>query len=151
MKIALDLQSFQSFLKINSKDQKTRVFDPVRRKYIILTPEEHVRQLLLQYLIHNKRISIHKLMVEKQIKVGARNKRFDIVILDKGLNPMVIIECKKPGEPIKDAVFEQISNYNQSLKAKYLMVTNGIEHYCAEMNYTEKSYKLLRELPNFED
>lgn len=151
MKIALDLQSFQSFLKINTKDHKTRVFDPVRRKYIILTPEEHVRQLLLQYLIRNKKISIHKLMVEKQIKVGALTKRFDIMIVDKALKPLVIIECKKPGEPIKNSVFEQISNYNQTLHAKYLMVSNGIEHYCARMNYKDKSYNLLQNLPDFAD
>lgn len=149
MKIALDLQSFQSFLKINVIDKKTKVFDPVRRKYIILTPEEHVRQLLLHYLIQEKQVSIHKLMVEKRIKVGALTKRFDVMIVDKSLSPYMIIECKKPGEPIKDAVFHQISNYNQVLKAKYLMVTNGIDHYCAEMNYENQSYELIPKLPNF--
>ncbi len=127
------------------------VFDIIRKKYIIMTPEEHVRQQFLHYLIEEKKYPKGLLGIEKQLKIYKLTKRTDIVLYDNEGNISVIVECKSPKIKISQNTFDQIARYNMNFKAKYLIVTNGLNHYCCKPNYENNSYKFLKDIPNFEE
>ena len=135
-------------LKYKETEKGLSVFDIVRKKYILLTPEEYVRQQFINYLIQEKQYPRGLLAVERQLKIYKLTKRTDIVLHDKIGNISVIIECKAPKVKISQDVFDQIARYNLSLKAKYLMLTNGLQHYYCEMNFEKETYVFLEELPN---
>lgn len=148
MQIDLALSSYKSNLKVRHQGPVTEVLDPVRRKYVVLTPEEYVRQLMILYLTDTCGYSINRIQVEREIIVNSKSLRFDIVILDDELQPYILIECKRHTEQINDRTFDQVSLYNQSLKANYLIITNGIRSYCASIDYDQKTYRLIDHIPN---
>ena len=145
--IPIDYMVYQDQLLIGQKENKPSVFDPIRRKQIIITPEEMVRQLVICYLINNQQYNKNRISVEKKLLVNGLDKRFDLLVYDAEVSPYLLIECKAPEVPIRQEVFDQISRYNLALKVPYLMVTNGLKTYCCKINYTEGSYDFLPHFP----
>lgn len=143
-----DLLHYQNQLKISNLDGQTRVWDILRKKWIVITPEEHVRQLLIQYLVYSKKISKNLISVERQIKVNQITKRFDLCIHDAMGKPMLLIECKSPKVPIDQKVFDQISYYNVALCVPYLLVTNGRLTYLCVIDHQKGTYSFLDSFDN---
>ena len=135
--------------RFKNSENKTAVFDVLRKKFVILTPEEWVRQHTVQFLLTEKKIPQSLLNVEKQLKINQLIKRFDIVAFDSTGTVFLVVECKAPKIPITQHTFDQIARYNLSLNAKYLMVTNGLQHYYCQMDYENERYHFLKELPDF--
>lgn len=135
--------------KIRQAESKTQIFDPIRKKYLVLTPEEWVRQHFIQYLIHEKHYPASLIAVEIGLKYNSMQKRADIVVYDKQAKPYLMVECKAPEVQLSQDTFHQIAVYNMAFKVNFLIVTNGLEHYCCEMDYTTNTYRFLPEVPAF--
>ena len=125
------------------------IFDSIRKKYIVLTPEEWVRQNFVKYLIEEKNYPKSLLAIEKEITVNRLKKRCDIVIYNRDLKPIVIVECKSPSIKINQETFDQAARYNLSLNVKYLIITNGMNHYCCTIDEENKAYIFKEEIPSF--
>ena len=138
-------------LRIKNRENKPLVFDPVRKKYVHLTPEEWVRQHCLQYLIRDKEYPAGRTLVERQLLVEGLEKRLDIAVCRPDGSILLLVECKAPSVSIDQEVFDQIARYNWQARASFLMVTNGIDHYYCQMDYPRKRYAFLRELPAFSE
>ena len=134
--------------KLKTNENKTLIFDIVRKKYVTLTPEEWVRQHTIHYLFKEKNYPISLMAVEKQLKIRTLRKRIDIVSYTNDGIPFLIVECKAPSVQISQDTFDQIARYNLKLEAQILMVTNGISHYYCVMNHKKQAYEFLSELPN---
>lgn len=128
---------------------KTEVFDTNRKKYLLLTPEEWVRQQFIAFLIDHKNFPASLISIEKGLKVNQLQKRFDAVVFDRNRNPQVLIEFKAPQVKITEKTFSQIAAYNLKMKVKYLIVSNGLKHYCCLMDYEKKSFQFLSDIPDF--
>ena len=136
-------------IKLKKKGNKTLVFDPIRKKYIVLTPEEWVRQNFIQFLINEKNYPASLIALEMGIDLLNTKKRCDIVLYNtKGL-PHMIVECKAPSIKISQDTFDQIARYNMTLKTDLLVVTNGMQHYICIMDHQDKRYNFLKEIPNY--
>ena len=135
--------------KIRNGLKTEEIFDVVRRKYVTLTDEEWVRQHCIAYLIHQKKYPITLIAVEKGLSVNGLRKRTDILIYTKDGLPKLIVECKAPLVNITNDVFDQIARYNMTLKVKYLMVTNGIQHFCCSIDHENATYQFLEEVPEY--
>ncbi|MCF4101236.1 type I restriction enzyme HsdR N-terminal domain-containing protein [Gillisia sp. M10.2A] len=135
--------------RFKNSENKIAVFDEIRKKFVILTPEEWVRIHTVQFLMDIKQFPKSLINVEKQLMVGKMLKRYDIVVYTSTGNIHVIVECKAPNIKITQTTFDQIARYNKSLNAKYLMVTNGIDHYFCKMDYEEEKYSFLPDLPSY--
>src|SRR5690606_37107128 len=133
--------------RIKSSENKLSIFDEVRKKYVLLTPEEWVRQNTVQYLLCEKKYPKTLLNVEKVIKINDLTKRYDIVIYKPDGSIFLLVECKAPHIKITQESFDQIARYNLVLKAEYLMVTNGINHYFCKMDFKNERYNFLNNLP----
>lgn len=145
----LNLPPFE--INIKKTNGKLTVFDPLRRKFVALTPEEWVRQHFVNYLITQKDYSPSLIANEMQINLNNLKRRCDSVIYDRKLSPVVIVEYKAPDVVVTQDVFDQIVRYNIVLKVKYLIVSNGLFHYCCRMNYDNNTYDYLPEIPCFND
>jgi hypothetical protein len=132
--------------KIKKADGKELIFDEIRKRWIILTPEEWVRQNFLQYLIQIKRYPASLIAVEKEIKLGELKKRFDIVVYDKHTKPWMIIECKEMNVALDKTVLDQVLRYNVTLQVPCLVITNG--SYCMAMTFKNDSMIEIDELPS---
>ena len=140
--------NFPSFsFRIKNKENKRFIFDPIRKKFIVFTPEEWVRQHVIQYLIVSKEISASLINVEKQLNLNGTKKRFDLVVYHPDGTIFLIVECKAPQVKINQETFDQIARYNLVADSEYLMVTNGLEHYFCEMDYQNERYVFMKELP----
>ena len=117
------------------KEGKTEVFDPIRKKWLLQTPEERVRQLFILYLLNVKQIPETHISVEKAITVNGLTKRYDLVVFNLDKKPEIVIECKAPEVAITQAVVEQAGRYNKTLHARILGVTNGTTHYFFTINF----------------
>ena len=135
--------------KLKSSENKTLIFDNLRKKYFVLTPEEWVRQHFVQYLIDEKKYPVSLIALEKQLTINNRKKRTDILVFNADGNPDIIVECKAPQIKITQATFDQIARYNLKLKAKYLIVTNGLEHFYCKMDFEKETYIFLKEIPTY--
>ena len=141
--------NYPSFtFKLKTNENKTLIFDIVRKKYVTLTPEEWVRQNTIHYLFKEKNYPISLMAVEKQLKIRTLRKRIDIVSYTNDGIPFLIVECKAPSIQISQDTFDQIARYNLKLEAQILMVTNGISHYYCVMNHKKQAYEFLSELPD---
>lgn len=141
-KIKLNLPTF----KFKFKDDKY-IFDEFRKKYIVLTPEEWVRQNILKYLNEKLEYPKHLLGVEKQIDVLGTIKRPDIIVFDNKLEPKMIVECKNTEVKINQQTLNQAVDYFIKLKTEYFLLTNGIRHYCCKIKNNKCSF--LSEIPEF--
>jgi len=135
--------------KLKSNEKQTLIFDILRKKYFVLTPEEWVRQHIVQYLLHEKKYPSTLIALEKQLLVNNQKKRTDILVFNALGLPHLIVECKAPHIPITQETFDQIARYNLKLNASYLMVSNGLTHYFCKMDFEKESYVFLAELPAY--
>lgn len=145
--IALDLISYQSRLQVKKQVTQSLIFDCIRKKWLVLQPEELVRQLLIQYLLSEKSYPKNRFALEKGLIINELGKRYDVLIYDQDLKPFLLAECKAPQVPLTDATFRQIANYNRSLQVPYLLVTNGIQTFCCKMDYENNSYEFILDIP----
>jgi len=135
--------------RIREQDSKLQIFDSIRKKFVALTPEEWIRQNFARYLVEEKQYPVSLIAIEKGLLVERRTKRTDIVIYNRAGNPLVIVECKALEVKITPNVFDQIVRYNITLNANYLVVTNGLEHFCCQLSYDDNSYSFLKEIPEY--
>lgn len=144
---ALNLPTYS--FKIKSEANSLLIFDEFRKKNVVLTPEEWVRQNFARFLIEERKVPLGRIVIEKSLSINKLTKRCDILIYGNS-DPLLLVECKSPEVKIKQAVFDQIAVYNMHFKLKYLVVTNGLDHYCAEWN--EKTGKLifLEDIPMYD-
>jgi hypothetical protein len=134
-----------NFRANNSKQQ---IFDIVRKKYVALTPEEWVRQNFISWLIQELKYPASHIAIEKELLLNEMKKRFDAVVFNKDNKPAMLIECKAPEVKISQKTFDQAARYNMVLKLKYLVITNGLEHYCCEIDFLENKYSFMEIIPN---
>jgi len=134
---------------INRDAKGTQIFDIVRKKFVVLTPEEWVRQHAIHFLHFERNFPLGLMGVEKEIKVNNMKKRFDLLCYDHFGQPNLICEFKRPTVSVDESTFKQVANYNLVLKAPLVYVTNGISHFVAEINFSDKSHTFLLEMPNF--
>ena len=149
MNIDLGLMQFKNLLKVRRENEKRYIFDPIRKKWLALQPEELVRQLVIHYLLEEKRYNRNRINLERGFKVNTLQRRFDLLVYDMEVNPFLLVECKAPQVQITDAAFQQAAVYNMELKVQYLLVTNGIESYCCALNYENHSYEYLEAVPDY--
>ena len=123
--------------------------DPVRQKYLVDGPEERVRQGFISFLTHTHGVPPGLISVEKSVPGSARSYRFDIVVHDRGGNPWMVVECKAPEIAVEQQGFDQLGRYNQYLKAPFMLLTNGIDHYCCSYDQTSGGIDYLEHLPVF--
>lgn len=135
--------------RFKNSENKVLVFDEIRKKFIVLTPEEWVRIHVVQFLIQEKNYPKSLINVEKVIKINGLVKRYDVVVFQSNGSIFLVIECKQPNVPISQTVFDQIARYNLTLNADYLMVTNGLNHYFCQMDFENKTYLFLKDIPNY--
>lgn len=147
--LKIDFLQFRDRLKTRRQDQKTLLFDPIRQKYLQLLPEEMVRQLVVLYLLEERRYNRNRISIEKGIKVNDLHKRCDILVYDSGVRPFLMVECKAPAVSLTQESFEQIARYNLPLQVDYLIVTNGIDTYCCAMDYEKESFEFLADIPDY--
>lgn len=136
-------------LKLSQRDGHTYVFDILRRRHIRVTPEEWVRQHFVHFLIEQKGYPGELLANEISLSLNSTTKRCDTVLYDAHARPHMIIEYKAPHISISQRVFDQISRYNIVLRVPYLIVSNGLQHYCCRIDYERKQYEFLREVPHY--
>ncbi len=133
--------------RFKSSENKLAVFDEIRKKFILLTPEEWVRQNVVQFLLNEKKYPKSLTNVEKVIKVNDLTKRYDVVVYNSDGSIFLLVECKAPNIKITQETFNQIARYNLVLKAEHLMVTNGLNHYFCKMDFENEKYIFLEDLP----
>lgn len=145
----LRLPSFEIKMKVDGGILK--IFDPLRSKYVAATPEEYVRQHFVNYLLNYLHYPASHTANEIGIELNGTRKRCDTVIFGNDMQPLVIVEYKAPNIEINQSTFDQIARYNMQLKAKYLIVSNGINHYCCRMDYAADTYHFLPRIPDYAD
>lgn len=145
----LNLPSFD--IRLQRDDEGVKIFDRLRKKFIILTPEEWVRQHFVNYLINHKGFPESLIANEIGITLNGTRRRCDTVVFDKHGSPMVIVEYKASSIVISQSTFDQIVRYNMVLHARYLIVSNGMNHYCCRIDYDNMSYDFLKEVPDYAD
>lgn len=145
--LVLNLPPFEK--KITQKDDKTFILDIIRRQYVSLTPEEWVRQHFVHFLIDHKGFPQSLMANEVQLKLNGMSRRCDTVVYDRTLRPRVIVEYKAPTVNITQQVFDQICRYNMVLQVDYLIVSNGLAHYCCKIDYDTGTYSFLKEIPQY--
>lgn len=145
--LSLNLPKYET--KICERDGKLQIFDPLRKCHVALTPEEWVRQHFVNFLIESRGFPAALMANEVAITVNGMKRRCDTVVYDRQLQPRVIVEYKAPTVKITKEVFAQISRYNLTLKVDYLIVSNGLQHYCCRMDYPNNSYTFLQEIPEY--
>jgi len=139
----------QYSFRFKNSENKVSVFDVIRKKFVILQPEEWVRQNCVHYLIKQKKIPKSLINVEKKLEVNGLTKRYDIVVFKSDGSLRLMVECKAPKIRIDQTTFDQIARYNLELKAEYLMVTNGIDHYYCQMDFENRRYVFLKDIPEY--
>ena len=137
----------QYSFRFKNRENKPLIFDVVRKKFMVLTPEEWVRQNTIQYLVKELNIPLSLINVEKQIKLHGTIKRYDIVTFNPDGSIHLVVECKADSIKISQDTFDQIARYNLVLKSTFLMVTNGMDHYYCKMDLQNKRYSFLETLP----
>ena len=135
--------------RFKNSENKISIFDSIRKKFVILQPEEWVRQHCIQFLINEKGFPKSLINIEKELTINSLKKRYDIVVFNSDGSIHLIVECKAPKIIIKQDTFDQIARYNLKLNATYLMVTNGLNHYYCQMDFKNECYTFLKEIPNY--
>lgn len=149
MLLELDFLQFQPRLKLSKSGETAFVFDPIRKKEVCLTPEELLRQLILLYLLEEKKYPAHRIRSEVAIQFNGLTRRCDLVVFDVELKPWLLIECKSPKIALSQKTFEQAARYNLRLRAPFLAVTNGLATYCSALDFELEKFEYLSALPDF--
>lgn len=137
--------------RLRQSDSKKEIFDRVRKKFVALTPEEWVRQNFVSYLIEEKHFPSSLIKLEPPVKLNRLNKRPDILVYSRNLNELLVVECKSHKVPISQMVFDQVFSYNMALKVKYMVVTNGLNHYCCYLDENKQSIVFLENIPDYSE
>ena len=135
--------------RFKNSENKPAIFDEIRKKFILLTPEEWVRQHVVRFLLEQKKYPKSHINVEKIIKINGLTKRYDVVVFQPDGSILVLVECKAPSVPISQHTFDQIARYNMTVNAVHMMVTNGLDHYFCQMDHEQEKYIFLRDLPEY--
>lgn len=143
----LNLPSFD--IKIKGTREKPEIFDFLRRRYVALTPEEWVRQHFTHWLVEHKGYPKGLLGNEIELRCGDKRLRCDSILYNRKAQPQMIIEYKSPTVSLTQRVFNQISAYNLLLRVDYLVVSNGLQHYCCRMDYEHRTYEFLQDIPEY--
>lgn len=146
-----ELQFPKYSFRFKNNENKVSIFDPVRKKFVVLQPEEWVRQHCIKYLVSEKNYPLSLINVEKELRINDLKKRYDIVVFNNDGSIHIIVECKAPNITISQEAFDQIARYNISLNATYLMVTNGINHYYCQLDLNNKCYLFLKDIPSYKE
>ena len=146
---SLNLPAFEA--KIITRDGKRSIFDVIRRRYVTLTPEEWVRQHFVHFLMTHKGYPQALMANEVQVQLNGTKKRCDTVLYRRDLTARMIVEYKAPEVEITQKVFDQITRYNMVLKVDYLVVSNGLRHYCCRIDYARNTYYFLPDIPRYAD
>lgn len=145
---ALNLPTYEFKYKAG-EGGRVLIFDAIRKLYVPLTPEEWVRQHFVRFLTEEKKYPASLVAIELGLKYNQLQKRADILIYNTLGQPLLMVECKAPSVKITQEVFHQIAVYNMSFKVAYLVVTNGMDHFCCEMDYEKATYRFLQMVPEF--
>jgi hypothetical protein len=135
--------------RFKNSENKPYIFDDIRKKFVVLQPEEWVRQHCVQYLINEKKFPKSLINVEKELKINNLKKRYDIVVFNTDGSIHLIVECKAPKMTINQSTFDQVARYNLALNATYLMVTNGLNHYYCSIDFEKERYQFLKDIPQY--
>ncbi len=135
--------------KIKCEGQRKYIFDNIRKRFVVLTPEEWVRQHFTAFLVAEKKYPASLIAVEMSLRINQMERRADIVLFSGQGKPLMIIECKAPGVKISQEAFDQAARYNMEMKVDYLVVSNGLSHYCAELNHSERTWKFIEDIPDY--
>ena len=135
--------------RTKTEEGKQLIFDSIRKKFVVLTPEEWVRQNFIQYLKTEKKYPETLMAVEKQIMVNKKQRRFDLLIYLRNGQPHLIAEFKAPNVKITQDAFDQVVRYNMALRVERVVVSNGLQHFVCEIDYVKNSYSYLHEIPEF--
>lgn len=146
--LLLNLPAFDT--KIATREGKNVIFDIIRKRYVALTPEEWVRQHFVNYLIVHKGFPQALMANEVNVNLNGTKKRCDTVLYRRDLSARMIVEYKAPHIEITQHVFDQITRYNMVLKVDYLIVSNGLQHYCCVIDYENLSYTFLKDIPDYQ-
>ncbi|MEZ4988371.1 MAG: type I restriction enzyme HsdR N-terminal domain-containing protein [Saprospiraceae bacterium] len=141
--------AFQSQLQIKQADGKRYVRDPIRSKWLVLQPEEWIRQMLVAWLIDGLGVNKNRIAIEKGLKVNTLSKRCDILVYDAQMKPWLLVECKAPDVPLNEKVFRQIAAYNIPLQVPYLLVCNGPQAYACSIDFEQGTFAFLDALPRY--
>lgn len=146
----MQVLNFPSYnFRFKNSENKIYIFDVVRKKFVILQPEEWVRQHVVHYLLDQKKYPLSLINVEKQLKLNGLVKRYDIIVFKADGTIALLVECKAPEVMITQITFDQIASYNFQLRAEFLMVTNGLQHFYCKMDFDQEKYCFLKEIPDF--
>ncbi len=135
--------------RLKQEKNNTCIFDEIRKKFLVLTPEEWVRQHFIQFLIKEKKYPRSLIKLEGGLKLNSLQKRSDILLFNTAGKKIVLVECKAPSVKISQAAFDQVARYNFIHRVKFIVVSNGLQHFCAEIDFGNESYKFLEELPDY--
>ena len=148
--MGMDTLNLPTYLfRIKQDKQKKYIFDEIRHRFVLLTPEEWVRQHLIKYLVHVKNFPLMLMGIEKGFTQLRRKQRYDLLIHDRNGEPLMIVECKAPRVDISQNTFDQATRYNIRYKAPYMLISNGRKHYCCQINLENRQYRFLQEIPDF--
>ena len=147
--IKTDLLAYQEQLKLKTAEGKRFIFDQIRCKWLVFLPEEMVRQLMILYLLEDKKYNKNRIGIENGLTVNQLSRRYDLLVFDEQVQPLLLIECKAPRVKICQDTIDQAAAYNLQLKAPFLSVTNGIDTHCWELNHSTKQYQSLDAFPDF--
>lgn len=145
----LNLPSYD--FRIRKESGQTQIFDETRKKYVALTPEEWVRQHFVKFMINDRQVPASLITIEKNLVFNKMNRRADVVAHSRQGDALMIVECKAPEIKISQDTFDQIVRYNSVLRVPFLVVTNGIDHYCCRMDYQKNSYDFLKDIPSYHE
>ncbi len=137
--------------RLKNEDGKALIFDVIRKKFVVLTPEEWVRQNFIKYLIREKNYPETLMAVEKQLFVNSQLRRFDLLIYTRNGQPNLVAEFKAPNVKISQETFDQVVRYNMALRVEEIVVSNGLQHFACKIDYEKNSYSYLNEIPAFCD
>lgn len=132
-------------------ESKIQIFDEIRKKFLVLTPEEWVRQNFIRYLVEEKHFPASLMAIETGLKLNQNQFRADLLVYSKGGNPLMIIEFKAPEVKITQKTFDQIARYNLTFMVPYLIVSNGLSHYCCQVDFDARNYQFFKDIPDFSD
>lgn len=144
-----DFLSLQPRLRIRRAGDTHWVYDPIRRREMVLTPEELLRQLVVLYLMEEKRYPPGRIRVEITVEWNGMKRRCDIVVFDAQLRPWLLVECKSPKVAVNQATFEQAARYNLQVQAPFLAVTNGLSTFCCRIDLAEGQFSYLDGFPDW--
>ncbi len=137
--------------RIKDEQEKQLIFDDIRKKFLVLTPEEWVRQNFIRFLIETKGFSASLMAIETGLKINKNQFRADLLIYNREGKPLLVVEFKAPHVKISQDTFDQIARYNMEFKVPYLIVSNGLNHFCCQVDFESESYSYLKDIPEFSE